>query len=401
MLLWFAFKFYLCLSSFNKWNYLSTNNMLWFAFKFYLWQRSYKLCRWKNWRPLVVICFQILSLTTFLQVCCRTPSKRLCCDLLSNFIFDNVLTSLQSEQFTRLQLWFAFKFYLWQRSYKTPIMYNYHLLVVICFQILSLTTFLQAQCMKLLWCMSCDLLSNFIFDNVLTRLSYSARGRLRCDLLSNFIFDNVLTRNREPSCDWNWLWFAFKFYLWQRSYKPPLVFLTLLIVVICFQILSLTTFLQEIVWSIWINQGCDLLSNFIFDNVLTSNQGRNIFQFLLWFAFKFYLWQRSYNTAIYLITRNAVVICFQILSLTTFLQSKVRVQDSLMCCDLLSNFIFDNVLTINEPNDLKTYMLWFAFKFYLWQRSYNTTANYWKTPRLWFAFKFYLWQRSYNRKLIN
>jgi len=65
-----------------------------------------------------VICFQILSLTTFLQA--------------------------DEKLFNQLQ-------------------------VVICFQILSLTTFLQVQDYIKLKILSCDLLSNFIFDNVLTR----------------------------------------------------------------------------------------------------------------------------------------------------------------------------------------------------------------------------------------
>ena len=114
------------------------------AFKFYLWQRSYKVMWQWNTQPLVVICFQILSLTTFLQGRVSLHTHLLCCDLLSNFIFDNVLTRIPSNNESTA-------------------------CVVICFQILSLTTFLQDIANTLLQAGSCDLLSNFIFDNVLTR----------------------------------------------------------------------------------------------------------------------------------------------------------------------------------------------------------------------------------------
>jgi len=142
-------------------------------------------------------------------------------------------------------------------------------MVVICFQILSLTTFLQVYTIYMLQLVSCDLLSNFIFDNVLTSKSLPSKSLLSCDLLSNFIFDNVLTRRR---------------------------------------------------WNVTALLCCDLLSNFIFDNVLTSNIDSVLHCPKLWFAFKFYLWQRSYKYA-------------------------------------------------NE--ECKDCLLWFAFKFYLWQRSYK------------------------------
>jgi len=45
-----------------------------------------------------------------------------------------------------------------------------------------------------------------------------------------------------------------------------------------------------------------------------------------------------------------VVICFQILSLTTFLQVQKKASVMSRSCDLLSNFIFDNVLTRKEPS---------------------------------------------------
>ena len=120
----------------------------------------------------------------------------------------------------------------------------WHKPVVICFQILSLTTFLQLLMNFLHQQSSCDLLSNFIFDNVLTIVLLSLKMRLSCDLLSNFIFDNVLTISSGVNRCSPLLWFAFKFYLWQRSYNKFTTTKTHKTVVICFQILSLTTFLQ-------------------------------------------------------------------------------------------------------------------------------------------------------------
>ena len=140
------------------------------AFKFYLWQRSYKALTWKRHTMIVVICFQILSLTTFLQDYKTGFNVNYSCDLLSNFIFDNVLTSGWLSLSVWIVLWFAFKFYLWQRSYMLGIEYSRCYGVVICFQILSLTTFLQVLLKIAAELVSCDLLSNFIFDNVLTRV---------------------------------------------------------------------------------------------------------------------------------------------------------------------------------------------------------------------------------------
>ena len=85
-----------------------------------------------------------------------------------------------------------------------------------------------------------------------------------------------------------------------------------IIVVICFQILSLTTFLQVKI---------------------------------------------SY------ITRDTVVICFQILSLTTFLQGEKAGFKTPNSCDLLSNFIFDNVLTSFPVKDVMSQQFMFCLRF--------------------------------------
>ena len=163
------------------------------------------------------------------------------------------------------------------------------------------------------------MLSNFIFDNVLTRKLQEAFSTCSCDLLSNFIFDNVLTRNWRQKQNLQQLWFAFKFYLWQRSYKLRQKHLHRIVVVICFQILSLTTFLQ------------------VSASAMRTSMVVICFQIL------------SLTTFLQVIQKyqqgQKVVICFQILSLTTFLQENNLRRRMFGSCDLLSNFIFDNVLT--------------------------------------------------------
>ena len=344
--LWFAFKFYLWQRSYNGSIASCCFFVLWFAFKFYLWQRSYNAFEPCCFVRSVVICFQILSLTTFLQfyakvlhslivvICFQIlslttflqfiPYKLMTtvgCDLLSNFIFDNVLTIMGKNINFINMLWFAFKFYLWQRSYNQMLWINLWLCVVICFQILSLTTFLQYRNRKV--CLGCVVICFQILSltTFLQSVAMIQPCLMSCDLLSNFIFDNVLTIESPVNRYALVLWFAFKFYLWQRSY-----------------------------------------------NVMLFNYTVH----LLWFAFKFYLWQRSYNCCGEFSRNLIVVICFQILSLTTFLQFKYTIIRFTTSCDLLSNFIFDNVLTMPDYLHLIELPLWFAFKFYLWQRSYNS-----------------------------
>ena len=192
-------------------------------------------------------------------------------------------------------MWFAFKFYLWQRSYKKICTSFVALWVVICFQILSLTTFLQVDAIN---CKSDIVVICF-------------------QILSLTTFLQVLSNLLKKS-----------------------------IVVICFQILSLTTFLQVLHSFLSNSNRCDLLSNFIFDNVLTR---RKQFSFI----------------------GGEVVICFQILSLTTFLQALQNLYFSslvVICFQILSLTTF---LQAFPALPTTPYWLWFAFKFYLWQRSYK------------------------------
>ena len=248
-------------------------------------------------------------------------------------------------------LWFAFKFYLCLSSFNLFVQAPLIMQVVICFQILSLTTFLQGVVNFRFILNSCDLLSNFIFDNVLTRLLHQIFATHGCDLLSNFIFDNVLTRIYWHRICNGLLWFAFKFYLWQRSYKRAYNYT-----------------IQKKLWFAF--------KFYLWQRSYKMYKDMQSFD-LLWFAFKFYLWQRSYKLLYAKSRFSLVVICFQILSLTTFLQENNSITIGACSCDLLSNFIFDNVLTSRSFYSTSKNQLWFAFKFYLWQRSYKRAFYIW------------------------
>ena len=299
----------------------------------------------------VVICFQIVSLTYWKTTKCK-------------------------EGVVSYVLWFAFKLYLWRIEKQLIIKNRLHfvscdllsncifdvlknnalagkadlLLVVICFQIVSLTYWkttglIEKTIFEMLW---------FAFKLYLWRIEKQPDRQIQpykisCDLLSNCIFD--VLKNNIVNCCHNFfkvvicfqivsltywkttfynpvalhclLWFAFKLYLWRIEKQPS----NLHCICIC---------------------RCDLLSNCIFDVLKNNFQGHKgekdfvviCFQIVsltywkttwccfrlnkrrLWFAFKLYLWR----------------IEKQPLPLASFAFS---------CCDLLSNCIFD-VLKNNE-----------------------------------------------------
>ena len=191
------------------------------------------------------------------------------------------------------------------------------------------------------------------------------------------------------------MWFAFKLYLWRIEKQHGFGFRRL-------------------------SQGCDLLSNCIFDVLKNNLDGATIerltvvicFQIVsltywkttgylwyhliwqLWFAFKLYLWR---------IEKQPLYITSKLLT----------------CCDLLSNCIFDvlkNNILLRKSDDAcvvicfqivsLTYWKTTQVPRYLSDRSVVicfqiVSLTYWKTTwqskypltsKLWFAFKLYLWR---------
>ena len=201
----------------TNWCLLRQGILLWFAFKLYLW-RIEKQLTWHEWPrndscdllsncifdvlknnatyntnscSLVVICFQIVSLTYW-------------------------KTTLRATRTNRAPLWFAFKLYLWRiekQQYKK---------------------FYQRR-------FGCDLLSNCIFDV----LKNNTSKFLSLKFLVVICFQIVSltywkTTYLYPTNNLSLLWFAFKLYLWRIEKQPAKQINWSFIVVICFQIVSLT-----------------------------------------------------------------------------------------------------------------------------------------------------------------
>ena len=370
---------------------------LWFAFKLYLWriekQQSHSFA-----------------------------SSNVCCDLLSNCIFDVLKNNIDLDETLRccvvicfqivsltywkttdrlkrefeLELWFAFKLYLWRIEK-------------------------QHRMLEAIEDLSCDLLSNCIFD-VLKNNRFGHVHRTLQVVICFQIVSLTYWKTTESVCGGGrkLLWFAFKLYLW-RIEKQPItsapscsgscdllsncIFDVLKnnkgcisylhpFVVICFQIVSLTYWkttytglvpLPVMLWFafklyLWriekqpdrlkreFELGCDLLSNCIFDVLKNNLPRRKIGLRSLWFAFKLYLWRIEKQLDGY--------------------PNHLR-----HSCDLLSNCIFDVLKNnISFPwNKKKAVVICFQI----------VSLTYWKTTAeitvvhhvpLWFAFKLYLWR---------
>ena len=165
-------------------------------------------------------CFQIVSLTYLSQhfrqcdwFCCR-------CELLSDCIFDIPITT-------------------WRKTtVEAPAVVN-------CFQIVSLTYLSQPWAMAGSVFLSCELLSDCIFDIPIT--TYRGRG----------------VRHSQ-------LWIAFRLYLWHTYHNRVQRSAPMGLVVNCFQIVSLTYLSQLAYAAVKDNIRCELLSDCIFDIPITT-----------------------------------------------------------------------------------------------------------------------------------
>ena len=202
-------------------------------------------------------------------------------------------------------LWFAFNLYLWLISNNClvhPLMPN---LVVICFQFVSLAYIQQRHSPTI----------------------YHVRQ----------------------------LWFAFNLYLWLISNNFDLNNLDALIVVICFQFVSLAYIQQPNNWQNVYNESCDLLSICIFGLYPTTDIEIENDNYELWFAFNLYLWLISNNCILDRFVGLAVVICFQFVSLAYIQQPLVNFNHWIYSCDLLSICIFGLY-----PTTLSNHRLYFV-----------------------------------------
>ena len=132
---------------------------------------------------MVVICFLIVSLTYWLQQTTASNATPPSCDLLSNCIFDLLITAV---------FIFIFKF-------------NSCDLLSNCIFDLLITALIHDRFLT----SSCDLLSNCIFDLLITAWRNILNDTRCCDLLSNCIFDLLITALTVNCPVPVLLWFAF------------------------------------------------------------------------------------------------------------------------------------------------------------------------------------------------
>ena len=215
-------------------------------------------------------CFQIVSLTYWAQRRSGSSVSKVCCELLSDCIFDLLSTTIRRSTRKTLLLWIAFRLYLWPTEHNSAFVEQGQTLVVNCFQIVSLTYWAQ-------------------------RAGAGQYNLERCELLSDCIFDLLSTTLFQQPPLRALLWIAFRLYLWPTEHNKCFVIIRCITVVNCFQIVSLTYWAQLCSPPLLRMAGCELLSDCIFDLLSTTFWRWCLFQVLLWIAFRLYLWPTEHN----------------------------------------------------------------------------------------------------------
>ena len=137
-------------------------------------------------------------------------------------------------------------------------------------------------------------------------------------------------------------------------------------VVNCFQIVSLRYWwhLSSVFWKKYIS--CELLSDCIFEVLVTPLLRRWCLSPLLWIAFRLYLWGIGDTGGMVDGEPVPVVNCFQIVSLRYWWHQKILTSTYLPSCELLSDCIFEVLVTPCRPRHSYHRSLWIAFRLYLW-----------------------------------
>ena len=193
----------------------------------------------------------------------------------------------------------------------------------------------------------------------------------RCGLLSECIFDIPDTTQALPGIKAGTLWIAFRMYLWHTGHNLSSASWSRNPVVDCFQNVSLTYRTQRDTWCRTAARCCGLLSECIFDIPDTTPNICIYFLFLLWIAFRMYLWHTGHNNGSFDNWSRIVVDCFQNVSLTYRTQLKKQCDFIAYGCGLLSECIFDipdTTLLMVQP---LMQQLWIAFRMYLWHTGHN------------------------------
>ena len=213
----------------------------------------------------VVNCFQIVSLRYWWHRREWPGHQRICCELLSDCIFEVLVTPRNINVVDGTPLWIAFRLYLWGIGDTIEFWFARILGVVNCFQIVSL---------RYWW-----------------HLSVSTRHHgCRCELLSDCIFEVLVTPSRAQFTSTEALWIAFRLYLWGIGDTMQSWYLKLMPVVNCFQIVSLRYWWHLITSIQYYVISCELLSDCIFEVLVTPNVRERFLFTVLWIAFRLYLW---------------------------------------------------------------------------------------------------------------
>jgi len=138
--------------------------MLWIAFRLYLWNIDFSNLIEPRTPNTVVNCFQIVSLKYWFQQKNPVPPTEGCCELLSDCIFEILISAGLIKGSSFAVLWIAFRLYLWNIDFSTPFKVLWQRLVVNCFQIVSLKYWFQQSFQSPFATSSCELLSDCIFE---------------------------------------------------------------------------------------------------------------------------------------------------------------------------------------------------------------------------------------------
>ena len=164
-------------------------------------------------------------------------------------------------------------------------------------------------------------------------------------MLSDCIFEILVTALSVGLMYSNGLWIAFRLYLWNIGHSLEQINGKLLKVVNCFQIVSLKYWSQHPVKLHNSLHRCELLSDCIFEILVTAPLLQLGYPTMLWIAFRLYLWNIGHSLFRNWCRFNYVVNCFQIVSLKYWSQLILKLTLSQLCCELLSDCIFEILVT--------------------------------------------------------
>ena len=162
-------------------------------------------------------------------------------------------------------------------------------------------------------------------------------------------------------------------------------------VVNCFQIVSLRYWWHRSICLLSTIIRCELLSDCIFEVLVTPFVLPHVYPRQLWIAFRLYLWGIGDTHPPIIPYSTGVVNCFQIVSLRYWWHPGSNFITFSSRCELLSDCIFEVLVT--PPNLYSTlfWWLWIAFRLYLWGIGDTTYEQGIVAYSLWIAFRLYLW----------